>query len=148
MDFGPNTEADTYNYLNLVQRLQREKPRMSFELGMTLQEDPETVLGGVGVRIQSQDHRVADMGYILRKDQWGNGFGTEMATWAIAFAFNDLNMNRVWATADIRNTASQRVLEKIGMQREAHLRQDKFVRGAFRDSYLYAILREDFIKED
>ena len=52
-------------------------------------------------------------------------------------------MHRIYATCDVNNVASARVLEKAGMQREGLLRQDMLLRGRWRDSYLYAILEDD-----
>jgi RimJ/RimL family protein N-acetyltransferase len=54
-------------------------------------------------------------------------------------------VHRVWATCDVRNTGSFGVMEKLGMRREAHFQQDRFIRGAWHDSYLYAILAEECI---
>lgn len=59
-------------------------------------------------------------------------------------ARSDLKLHRIWATCDINNVASAGVMEKIGMQREGHFRQDMFLRGEWRDSYLYALLEDEF----
>lgn len=52
-------------------------------------------------------------------------------------------MHRVTATCDVANPASARVLEKIGMRREGHLRKNSLMKGTWRDSFLYAALEED-----
>ena len=57
--------------------------------------------------------------------------------------FRHLDLHRVFATCDVRNTGSFGVMEKIGMRREGLLRRDRQVKGAWRDTYLYAMLAED-----
>jgi RimJ/RimL family protein N-acetyltransferase len=53
-------------------------------------------------------------------------------------------LHRISATADIRNIASWRVLEKLGMRREAHFREHMRQREQWRDSFLYAILEREW----
>jgi len=53
---------------------------------------------------------------------------------------------RIQATTDIRNIASQRILEKAGFQKEGTIRQAGFVRGQWQNDYLYSILREEWRK--
>ena len=65
---------------------------------------------------------------------------TEAVQRIVQAGFEELDLHRVWATADIANSASWRLLDRVGMQREGHLRQHKRVRGEWRDSYLYSIL--------
>ena len=59
-------------------------------------------------------------------------------------AFKTLNLHRVIATCDVRNTGSFGVMEKLGMRREGALRQDRQIKGAWRDTYLYAVLAEEW----
>ncbi len=93
--------------------------------------------------IVSPENRTADMGYGLNSDFYGRGYATEAARAVLDFGFNDLGLHRIWATVDVNNDASRRVLERIGMKREGILRKDKLVRGRWRASYLYAILEDE-----
>jgi ribosomal-protein-alanine N-acetyltransferase len=79
----------------------------------------------------------------LRRDYWGNGFGTEAAQAIVDFGFDVLGLHRIWATASPENLGSIRVLEKIGMIQEGILRQNLLVRGNWRDSVLFSILEGD-----
>lgn len=65
---------------------------------------------------------------------------TETAKALTKFGFNQLSLHRIFATCDVDNKRSAHVLEKIGMQNEGSLREHKWIRGAWRDSYLYAII--------
>jgi len=73
-------------------------------------------------------------------------YATEAARALLTFGFGQLRLHRIFATCDPANTASARVLEKIGMQREGLLREHEWVKGRWRDSFLYAILDHEWKK--
>src|SRR5208283_1719344 len=77
---------------------------------------------------------------------WGKGYSTEAARRVVRYAFEDLNLNRVYAHHMVRNPASGRVLEKIGMKREGLLRQRVRKWGVFEDVVWLAILQDDWRK--
>ncbi len=83
-------------------------------------------------------------GYTGARDQWGKGYMTEAARAAIEWAFQQPNIQRVYATTDVENVPSQRVLEKAGMQREGLLLKESIhpnISDEPRDCYLYAIVK-------
>jgi len=57
------------------------------------------------------------VGFVLEKSAWGRGVATEMAEALLRYGFVDLALPRIVAVADLENTASQRVLQKIGLER-------------------------------
>jgi RimJ/RimL family protein N-acetyltransferase len=99
-----------------------------------------------GIRLDERDvvHRAADFGYTVDRAYWNRGIATEAARGLLDTAFGTLGYHRVWATCDTRNLASRRVLEKLGLRREGELRQDTIRRGAWADTYLYAILKDEW----
>jgi RimJ/RimL family protein N-acetyltransferase len=74
----------------------------------------------------------------------GNGYATEATNALLEFGFKILKMHRIFGSADIRNKASRRVMEKCGFTRKAHLRHNVFQKGEWRDSFIYAILIGDY----
>lgn len=78
--------------------------------------------------------------YSLAPGAWGQGYATEAARAILEFGFAELGVRRIWATCRPENVGSCRVLEKIGMVREGHLREHVLIRGEWRDSLLYASL--------
>jgi RimJ/RimL family protein N-acetyltransferase len=126
-----------------VVAIQRDLPRQDFELAITLRAGGE-LIGGCSFHISDPHNREGWLGYILAREHWGHGYATEAARALLRLGFEQFSMHRIWATCDPRNTASAHVLEKIGMRREGHLRENKLQRGSWRDSYLYAILEEEF----
>ncbi len=96
------------------------------------------LVGTVRLQETSSRDRCGEIGYALDSDYWGRGYMTEAITCVLRFARERLSLHRVWATADVENEASWRLLERVGMQREGRLKHHRLVRGAWRDSYLYA----------
>ncbi|GAA4717525.1 GNAT family protein [Nocardioides conyzicola] len=90
------------------------------------------------------DHRSAAIGYCLGEAAWGQGYATEAAYAVLRWAFDTLDLNRVQAETDTRNTASARVLEKLGFVREGTLREDCVVNGDVSDSWVYGLLRREW----
>ena len=68
---------------------------------------------------------------------------TEALKSVLTMGFDHLELHRIWATADVENARSWRLMERVGMTREGLLREDKLVRGQWRDSYMYSMLDSD-----
>lgn len=80
--------------------------------------------------------------YNIIPTERGRGYGTEAVQLMIDYLFLSKDLGRIQAIVDLRNKASQRVLEKVGFQREGTIRKCLFNRGEWRDYDLYSILRE------
>jgi len=143
MPWGPNSEDETRAFVERAIASSLADPRLRFELAVTLAEDGRLV-GGAGIRAADADFRVADMGYCLRADAWGEGLGTEAAVGLVRFGFEQLHVHRIWATCDSENTRSAHVLEKAGMALEGTLRDDTWLRGRWRSSRVYSILKPEW----
>jgi RimJ/RimL family protein N-acetyltransferase len=78
------------------------------------------------------------MGYILCEDARGKGYMTEAVRGLLDFGFKARMLHRIWATCDVRNTPSRRVMEKCGLKREGKLRDDQWQKGEWRTMYIYA----------
>ncbi|MBX9724372.1 MAG: GNAT family N-acetyltransferase, partial [Candidatus Obscuribacterales bacterium] len=135
---------ETVAFLEGTLACQREKPRRIYEFAITL-KDTSKLIGACGIRIQDLDHDQAEIGYCYNKNYWGQGFASEAAKAVLNFGFRKLGLHRVIATCDTKNLASSALLRGCGMRQEGHFVQERKVRGQWRDTYLYAILREEFI---
>lgn len=81
---------------------------------------------------------MAGIAYVLGYEYWGKGYITEAAKAVIRFLFNDVNYRKIIAGCDSENIGSSKVLEKIGMKREAVLREHiKRKDGTWGDDYTY-----------
>ncbi len=99
------------------------------------------VIGMIDPRIES--HKV-EIGYVMNRAHQGKGYMTESTRAVIDWALGQPSIYRVYATTDVDNIASQRVLEKAGMQREGLLRKyivHPNISDEPRDSYMYAIVK-------
>jgi RimJ/RimL family protein N-acetyltransferase len=103
-----------------------------------------------GTRIGLINHRLnkpykwMEIAYGLIPNERGKGYGTEAVQLVVDYLFLSKDLVRIQAIADVRNKASQGVLEKAGFQREGTIRKSIFNRGELRDYYLYSILREEW----
>ena len=85
-----------------------------------------------------------EIGYALLPSERGKGYCTEVIRLIVDYLFLARDLLRVQATTDLKNIASQRVLEKAGFTREEVVRKAGFVRGQWKDECLYSILREEW----
>jgi len=107
---------------------------------ITVKETSE-VIGMIDPRIEGPK---AGIGYAAARTHWGKGYMTEATRTMIDWAFQQPCMYRVYATTDVENVASRRVLEKVGMQCEGILRKyilHPNISDIPRDSYMYAITK-------
>lgn len=142
MDWGPNTEAVTHEFLGRSLDEQAQWPRRDFSYAVELLAERK-VIGSV--RLGLNDHLNAEFGYTLGSPYWGVGLGTEAARALVNLAFDRFETHRVWATCDTRNRRSFGVMEKLGMRREGTLRQNQPAHeGGWRDTHVYAVLAQEW----
>jgi [ribosomal protein S5]-alanine N-acetyltransferase len=106
-------------------------------------KDEEILIGACGINIAQPENIEAYLGYILNKSYWNQGYITEASRRVLRFAIQDLRIHRIFATCDPENGASARIMVKIGMKYEGHLREHKFTKGKWRDSLLYSIIENE-----
>jgi RimJ/RimL family protein N-acetyltransferase len=98
------------------------------------------VVGKSFLAWRSTEHRLAEVGYGVHPDHQGQGYATEATRVILELAFDGLTAHRVIGRLDARNVASARVLEHLGMRREAHLVENEFVKGEWASELVYALL--------
>ncbi|GAA0283958.1 GNAT family N-acetyltransferase [Cryptosporangium japonicum] len=133
-DWGPNTPADTAEFIRAVV----DPPASVHPFAVELRESGE-VIGGVELRVLGD---VGVFGYTLARAYWGRGHATEAARLLVEYGFGSLGLARIEATCSPQNLASARVLTKAGLQQVDHLVDHVLVRGVWRDSLLFAIVRK------
>jgi ribosomal-protein-alanine N-acetyltransferase len=93
-------------------------------------------------RMKKEDLR-AELGCQLLVEHQQKGYMTEALKAIIRFGFETLNLHSIEADSDPRNTASIRLLEKLGFKREALFRENVYFDGEFLDSAIYSLLRKE-----
>jgi RimJ/RimL family protein N-acetyltransferase len=88
--------------------------------------------------------RQLEIGYSLVPSERGKGYCTEATQLMVDYLFLSKDTMRIQAQTDPRNVASHKVLEKVGFKKEGTLRKSMFIRGEWRDAYIFSILREEW----
>lgn len=143
MEFSPTTEEQSRDYVNRFLNFQKQEPRIYIKFVVILKTD-NCIIGECGLLMPNYKHKTAELVYRFNKDYWGKGYATEAAKAILNFGFYQLSLHRIDATCDIRNSASSKVIDNIGMQKEGCLREHKWVKEWWRSSFLYSILEYEF----
>jgi RimJ/RimL family protein N-acetyltransferase len=122
------------------------EPGQAITLGIELTETADMV-GDVILFFHSGEHRGGEVGWVLNPAYSGHGYATEAARAILGLGFEDLGLRRIVARVDARNTASQRVCERLGMRMEAHLVQNEFFKGEWTDELDFAILQSEWERQ-
>ena len=101
-----------------------------------------------GSKVGNINHRpggtAQEIGYTLLPSEREKGYCSEAVTIMVDCLFLSKDIVRVQAHTDLKNVGSQKVLEKAGFKKEGTIRKEEFIRGEWRDKYLYSILREEW----
>ncbi len=104
------------------------------------------IIGSINVCYSDDRLEIAGIGYVLGYEYWRNGYTTEAVKAVIRFLFHDVNYRKVIAGCDSENIASSKVMEKVGMRREAVLREHiKRKDGTWGDNFQYGLLKREFV---
>jgi aminoglycoside 6'-N-acetyltransferase len=103
------------------------------------------LIGDCAFHTLPEDNRQAEIGFSFARSYQGFGYATEAVKRLLAYLFADLNLHRVQAICDVENTASARLLERVGMRQEAHFVDSIWFKGAWGSEYLYALLQYEWL---
>ena len=118
----------------------KRKPSHAFIWGI-VRKDTRRVIGLLEI-FDVENDRMGKVGYRVAPSEWNRGVCTEALRRVIDFIFDETPLDRLETTADVRNTGSNRVLEKCGFRREGTVRHGKMgVR--YCDYHLWGLIRED-----
>jgi RimJ/RimL family protein N-acetyltransferase len=102
------------------------------------------LVGDVVLQWTSRQHLSGEIGFIVHPDHQGHGYATEASRELLRLAFEELQLHRVIGRVEARNIGSARVLEKLGMRREAHLIENEYVKGEWQSELAYALLDHEW----
>jgi RimJ/RimL family protein N-acetyltransferase len=121
--------------------LVKEGDRLS--LAVVLKSSSE-LIGEGSVFLLSAEHRQGEIGFVFHPDHHGHGYATETARLLLQLAFEEFGLHRVIGRLEPRNAASARLLERLGMRREAHFVENEFVKGEWQSELVYALLEREW----
>jgi RimJ/RimL family protein N-acetyltransferase len=102
------------------------------------------VVGDLALQWVGEPHRTGEIGFILDPAEQGKGYATEAARAFLRLAFEVFGFHRVIGRTEARNAPSARVLEKLGMRREALLVENEWVKGEWQSELVYAMLETEW----
>jgi [ribosomal protein S5]-alanine N-acetyltransferase len=102
------------------------------------------LVGIIGHYRIKPEHFRCEVGYMILPQFNGQGIATEAIKAVLTYGFDDLQMHSIEAVIDPGNFASERVLQKNGFVKEAHLIENEFYNGTFLDTVIYSILKRNF----
>lgn len=103
--------------------------------------DSDRMIGSFTLFHISESNRRAEIGYILNRAFWGQGYASEALKRMIEFCFDDLNLARLEADVDPENAGSLKLLDRHGFEREGYLRRRWLIRGTWYDSVMFGLVK-------
>jgi RimJ/RimL family protein N-acetyltransferase len=116
-------------------------------LAMAL-KDRNRVIGQVGLTLRSFQSRQGEIGFLLHPDFHGCGLAGEACRSMLRLGFEHFGLHRIFGRCNARNAASARLMERLGLRREAELRENKFVKGEWTSELVYAALAREWMQSD
>lgn len=141
----PKNEKQVHEYLDWAIKCANETECVNFRYAVVLKKN-NALIGSCELYYTDRDP--AGVAWELHRDYWKQGFGTEIGNILLELAFDKLNIHRIIADCNTLNRGSYRIMELIGMRREAHFvkcyRGNSALNHEWCDKYQYAILREEW----
>ena len=104
-------------------------------------------LGGIGLNATNWENRNAEVGIVIgKKEHWNKGYGTDAMMSILDFAFNQMNLHRVYLRVFEYNLRGIKSYEKCGFKKEGIIRDDRYVNGEYHDTIIMGILKGEFKK--
>ncbi|MFF7992472.1 GNAT family N-acetyltransferase [Kitasatospora xanthocidica] len=151
LPFEPRDRESCADQIELYLEEAMAEDRDTYRLAVTRLEDAQDPRDAAPIGHASLtlgEHRAAHLGYVLARGFWGHGYAGEITALLCDFAFRALDLHRLAAWVDVDNTASAKVLAKLGFQLEARARHGRLKGGVRSDSYLYALLADEWRDPD
>lgn len=117
--------------------------KTTYQWGIELKETHE-LIGNISVVHIEEDIESMELGWVIGRTWWRNGYMSEAASCVIEFLFNDVQAKRICAKHDIHNPHSGAVMQKVGMQYEGTLRKSCRNNQGIVDCAHYSILQGDY----
>ena len=140
----PETPEDVDRFIDKLAK-EANEPETWFQL-VIIEKKSQKIVGDLGIHFMDTENRQAGLGYTIHTDFQKKGYATESVKAVIDYLFSTLNKHRITASVDPENTASIRLLERIGFRKEAHFVESLLLNGVWVDDIIYALLEKDWEK--
>jgi RimJ/RimL family protein N-acetyltransferase len=107
-------------------------------------QETGALLGDVNLAWVSEEHRTGEFGFVFDPRHHGQGYASEAAVEMLRLGFDQLDLHRIIGRADGRNTASAKLMTRLGLRKEAHFVKNEYLKGEWTDEVVFAILSEEW----
>jgi RimJ/RimL family protein N-acetyltransferase len=118
-------------------------PGTWFQLGICLRGSGE-LLGDCGIHFPEHEPQQVEIGISLAPEHQGHGYASEALRRLFDYIFEEIGMHRVFASVDPANTASLKLLDRLGMRQEAHFVESVYFKGHWVDDVIYGVLDREW----
>lgn len=139
-------QAGLKDFIQSQKSLQPGTPGEWFQFAIELKSTNE-LIGDCALKVGKENDHQGEIGFTLAGQHQGKGLAGEAVSALLDYAFTKLEFHRIIAITDCENTASIRLLERLGTRREGHFLQSIQNKGEWRDEYQYAILRGEWMQK-
>lgn len=115
----------------------------TLELAVEIRESGD-LIGDVMLQVTDAAARQGMIGFSMHPAHQGKGYATEAVGALLRLGFADLGLHRIFGRCDARNDPSWRLMERLGMRREAHFREHALFKGGWDEEFYYALLQEEW----
>jgi RimJ/RimL family protein N-acetyltransferase len=142
--WGPRSREEAQHMLERLMRMRAIDDQSSALRLAAILPESGTLIGDFSLQRVSVEHSQGEIGFIVHPDHLGHGYGTEGASMLLRLGFEELGLHRIVGRCDARNTASARLMERLGMRLEAHLRENELIKDEWCDELIYAMLASEW----
>ncbi|MCU0610828.1 MAG: GNAT family N-acetyltransferase [Candidatus Eisenbacteria bacterium] len=119
------------------------EPGQWYQLAIVVRSSRRMV-GDCAFHILAEDPRQAEVAFTLARRHQGHGYATEAVARLLGYLFDEFDLHRVIGICDAENAPSARLLERVGMRREAHHVESHWLKGEWTSEYVYAMLQREW----
>jgi RimJ/RimL family protein N-acetyltransferase len=131
------------SFIRALEALDPDTPGRWYQVGIFLLTDGK-LIGDCGFRVARDEPQQVEIGVTLAPEFQGHGYATEAVRALLDFLLVTLGKHRVWGSVDPRNVPSIKLLERIGMCKEAHFVQSLWFRGEWVNDVIFAMLGSEW----
>jgi RimJ/RimL family protein N-acetyltransferase len=142
----PYTTAQARQFIKEMRVTQPGTPGKWYQLAIEI-KDGRRMIGDCAYCILESDAMQAEIGFTLARQHQGQGYAGEAVHRLLDYLLIENHLHRVRANCDAENLASARLLERLGMRREAHLIESLWFKGRWSSEYWYAVLRREWVQQ-
>jgi RimJ/RimL family protein N-acetyltransferase len=142
----PASEEEVRDFIERLSSREPITPGDWFQLGIESRLTGE-LIGDCGVHARPDECEQVELGITLTPQAQRKGFAAETLTAVLDYLFTQTATHRVFCSLDPRNKPCLSLLTKLGMRKEAHMKECLRLKNEWVDDMVFAILRTEWKKE-